>query len=465
MFELKPQRLKSIEALKEVPLDQLQWYIDRGEKFELKEGESLFISGEVIEHTYVILNGRIRVNLVQNGQQREITMLEADSITGYLPFSRGKIAGATAWAIQDSQVLAVPRQASIDMIKLHFELTQALVHQMTTRVREFTALQQQNEKMMALGKLSAGLAHELNNPASAIVRSSTALKNHLQLLPDTFKDVISVKMTAEQVDAVNDLLFQRLSSDERPVMSLMERSEMEDCVADWLDSFSVENCQEIAENLVEFGFSEEELDAFQEHIPADHLSPVLNWVNNNLITERMVNDIQEASRRIAELVSSVKNYTHMDRSQDRQSADIHAGIRNTMTMLAHKFKRANISLHEDFDLTLPQPKIFVSEMNQVWTNLIDNAIDAIESTGKPGILSIKTSHDGDFVRVDIIDNGPGIPEEIRSKIFDPFFTTKEMGKGTGLGLDVVQRIIKQHHGSVKVQSEPGKTDFEVCIPL
>jgi len=465
MFELTPQRLKSIEALKDVPLDQLQWYIDNGERFELKEGESLFISGEVIEFTYIIIKGRVRINIVQNGQQREFTILEPDSITGYLPFSRGKLAGATAWAIEDAYIFAVPRQKTIDMIKIHFELTQALVHQMTTRVREFTALQQQNEKMMALGKLSAGLAHELNNPASAIVRSSTALKSHLQLLPDTFKNVISVKMTVEQVDAVNALLYHRISSTERPVMSLMERSEMEDCVTDWLDGFSVNNAQEIAENLVEFGFHEDELDAFKEHIPEDYLDPVLNWVNNNLITERMVNDIQEASRRIAELVSSVKSYTHMDRSQDRQHADIHAGIRNTLTMLAHKIKRANISLNEEFDLTLPQPKIFVSEMNQVWTNLIDNSIDAIESTGKPGILTIKTSHDGDFVRVDIIDNGPGIPEEIRSKIFDPFFTTKEMGKGTGLGLDVVQRIVKQHHGSVKVKSQPGNTDFEVCIPL
>src|SRR6202000_2172119 len=167
-----------------------------------------------------------------------------------------------------------------------------------------------------------------------------------------------------------------------------------------------------------------------KYIPAAYLSPVLNWISSLLVTEKMVEDIRESSRRIADLVCSVKTFTHMDRGLDKQYADIHIGIRNTLTMLGYKLKKGNITLVEDFDLTLPPVKAMIGELNQVWTNLIDNALDAMEPNGK-GTLTIKTEEDREFVQVFIIDNGPGIPEDIQSQIFDPFFTTKEMGKGTG----------------------------------
>jgi signal transduction histidine kinase len=337
---------------------------------------------------------------------------------------------------------------------------------MTSRVREFTQLQQQNEKMMALGKLSAGLAHELNNPAAAIVRSSESLKNHLQLLPRTFKDVIAIRMTDEQVDAVNNRLFERLRNFDKTgnSLSLMERASCEDDLTDWFDDHGIENALEIAENFVEFGFNEEDFDFFVEHIPEKDLQPVIQWINNNLVTEKMVTDIHDAAERIGKLVASVKNFTHMDRSPDKQLADLHSGIRNTLTMLNHKIKKANIQYHEEFDTNIPQVKILVSELNQVWTNLIDNALDAMEKTENP-TLTIKSRAENGFIKVDIIDNGPGVPQDIQSKIFDPFFTTKEMGKGTGLGLDVVNRIVAQHNGKITLNSAPGKTDFEVCIPI
>ena len=178
----------------------------------------------------------------------------------------------------------------------------------------------------------------------------------------------------------------------------------------------------------------------------------------------MVEDIQESARRIADLVNSVKTFTHMDRGTGKQYADIHIGIRNTLTMLGYKIRKGNITLVEDFDGTLPPVKAMISELNQVWTNLIDNALDAMEVNGK-GTLTIKTEKDREFVQVFIIDDGLGIPGDIKSKIFDPFFTTKEMGKGTGLGLEVVQRIVHQHNGSIKVRSVPGKTEFIVCFPI
>jgi signal transduction histidine kinase len=182
------------------------------------------------------------------------------------------------------------------------------------------------------------------------------------------------------------------------------------------------------------------------------------------VTEKMVIDIEEASRRIAELVGSVKNFTHMDQGHGKQYADIHNGIRNTLTMLQYKVKKANVTVEQNFDTTLPAVNAMIGELNQVWTNLIDNALDAMETNGK-GILEIKTVRDKDCVQVAVIDNGPGIPEDIKSRIFDPFFTTKEVGKGTGLGLDVVIRIVKQHQGTIKVNSVPGHTEFVVEFPI
>jgi signal transduction histidine kinase len=461
-----PAELSAFETFHGVPESQLQWFIDQSIVKEYAEGESLFSPDEPMNFTHIIMRGKIRVLFVQAGQQREVYTLEPGDITGNLPYSRATSARATGLVSEKALVVSFPKEKYHELICNNHDLTTRFVQEMTSRVREFTQLQQQNEKMMALGKLSAGLAHELNNPAAAIVRSSESLKNHLQLLPRTFKDVIAIRMTDEQVDLVNNRLFEKLKSFDRSgnTLSLMERASCEDDLTDWFDDHGIENALEIAENFVEFGFNEDDFDFFVEHIPEKDLQPVIHWINNNLVTEKMVADIHDAAERIGKLVASVKNFTHMDRSPDKQLADLHSGIRNTLTMLNHKVKKSKIEYKEDFDVNIPPVKILVSELNQVWTNLIDNALDALENNEKPR-LTIKTRAENGFIKVHIIDNGPGIPKDIQSKIFDPFFTTKEMGKGTGLGLDVVNRIVAQHNGKVTLNSGPGNTDFEVCIPI
>jgi signal transduction histidine kinase len=190
----------------------------------------------------------------------------------------------------------------------------------------------------------------------------------------------------------------------------------------------------------------------------------LNWVNNELVTEKMVNDIQESSQRIQKLVSAVKNFTHMDRDHGKEYVEIHSGITSTLTMLAHKIRKGNVELVEHYDTSLPRVKAFAGELNQVWTNIFDNALDAME-VNSSGRLEIITKRDKENVRISVIDNGPGIPDDIKNQIFDPFFTTKDIGKGTGLGLDVVTRIVKQHEGSIKVNSVPGRTEFMICFPI
>lgn len=464
MNKVTPEWLQSIEALQEVPLVQLHWLIDHSTQLELPEGGSLFQPGDRIKGTYIIIKGAFRLCMLQGNEMREVLTFEPKAITGYLPFSRAKNVFGMGEAMSPMEYLFFPIERSEEMIRTQFELTQALVHIMTTRVRDFTTFEQQNEKMMALGKLSAGLAHELNNPAAAVVRGSASLLKHLKLSPENFKKVMAIQVTEEAVGLVNDQLFAILNRERQPDLTMMQRSSAEDDLMDWMAEYNVENSGEVAENMVEFGFTIADLDDFKKHIPSNSVSAVFNWINNNLVTEKMVMDIEEASRRIADLVGAIKNFTHVDQGHGKQYADIHKGIRNTLTMLQHKMRHGNITLEEQFDTALPEVNAMIGELNQVWTNLIDNALDAMEVNGK-GALRIETRRDKECVEVTITDDGPGIPDELKNRIFDPFFTTKEVGKGTGLGLDMVTRIVKQHKGSIKVNSRPGQTSFTVALPI
>jgi signal transduction histidine kinase len=456
--------LHTIDEFRDVPEAQLQWLIDNSSIQHIKEGEFFFRPGMSAVGCYIMITGKIHIYDLINQEMRDVTTLEPKDISGYLPFSRGLTINVYAQALADSSTLLLPKEKFREMISLHFELTQALVHVMTNRVRTFTSLQQQDEKMMALGKLSAGLTHELNNPAAAIVRSSASLLEHLRLQPEDFKEIIAIRMEEKEVDAVTHKLWEILDRTDKPKLTLMERTELEDQITGWLEDHQVQRAAEIAENFLEDGFSCDDLRDFKSHIPVPYLSPVFNWINSTLVTRKMVADINEASRRISDLVKSVKNFTHMDQGKGKELTDIRDGIRNTLTMLHYRFKKENVTLIEDYDESLPRINAMVSELNQVWTNLIDNALDAMEPTGH-GQLTIRTEKEHDWAKTSIIDNGPGIPAEIQSRIFEPFFTTKEIGKGTGLGLDVVCRIIKQHHGSIRLQSKPGETMFVVCFPI
>jgi len=456
--------LRVIEALKDVPDNQLQWLLDHSTQLAVPAGEELFKLGEPVRGTYIVIEGQFRLCVPQGNEMREVAVFEAGSITGHLPYSRSKITNVVAEVTADLSYLLFPVANAEEMIRTQFELTQALVHIMANRIRDYTTFQQQNEKMMALGKLSAGLAHELNNPAAAVVRGSSTLMQHLKLVPDAFKRVMELKLSVSDVTFVSDKLFGVICKDSKPTMSMMQRSSLEDDVLDWLDDHNVDNGQEIAENLVDFGFTLDDLEDFKAHIPADAMASVFGWINNNLVTEKIVIDIEQASRRIADLVGAVKNFTHMDQGHGKQYADIHTGIRNTLTMLQHKIRQGKIQVDEEFDVSLPPVNALIGELNQVWTNLIDNALDAMEINGS-GVLQIKTGRANDCVKVTITDNGTGIPDDVKTRIFDPFFTTKAMGKGTGLGLDVVVSIVKQHKGAIKVNSVPGKTEFIVEFPF
>ncbi|UPK70999.1 ATP-binding protein [Chitinophaga filiformis] len=466
MTNITVEWMRSIETLQGVPDNQLQWFIDNSERQEYAAGTYMFKVDDMMLGTQLIVSGLVRICQMQNNELRELLIVEPGKIVGYLPFSRGTVYQVTGEVIEDTVVLNLPIEKIQELIRNHFELTQALVHIMTNRVRDYTSFLRQSEKMMALGKLSAGLAHELNNPAAAVVRGAYSMKKHLQLQPEFFKRIMEIRMDAAAIDLVKEKMFEVLSQhkSQGSSLTLVQRSQKEDELTEWLDELNVENSVELAENFVEFGFTKEKLDEFRHRLGANDISPVFNWINNNLVTEKIVSDIEEASKRIADLVGSVKSFTHMDKGYDKQLTNIHDGIRNTLSILQYKLRKGNIELVEQYDTSLPPLRALIGELNQVWTNLIDNALDAME-VNKKGKLTIKTERDKDCLKVIITDDGPGIPESIIAKIYDPFFTTKDPGKGTGLGLDIVSQIVRQHKGYLSVESKPGETRFIVSLPI
>lgn len=455
--------IKSFGIFKDIPDNQIQWLIEKGEVKTIEEGQPIFQPGDPIDNTLIILEGQFRLYATSGQQDREIGTKITGEVSGFLPFSRAKIASGKGIVIEKTTILFLNRSYEKEMLHEHYELSQTLVHEMTSRVREFTNFQKQTEKMAALGKLSAGLAHELNNPASAILRSSLELKKHLSHQPEKFKKVIKIKLTDETIDRINQMLFEKINHNSGHI-SLIQRKKLEEKFFNFLEDFEVENADELAEDLSDFGFEEKDLHQIAEVVSNQDIGPVLRWMGDNIMLEKMVNDIKQSSEQISKLVKSVKIYTHMDQAPTKIKSDLHEGITNTLNILNHKIRENNTAIVEDFDRSIPQIMILVSEMNQVWTNLLDNALDAVSEVSDPKI-TIQTSHQNNEVKICINDNGKGIPPEISSRIWEPFFTTKEMAKGTGLGLELALDIIQRHGGTIKMKSQPGNTSFEVCLPI
>jgi signal transduction histidine kinase len=458
------QKLQKVPEFESVPTGQIKWLATNGTIVEYNDGDKIFKPGDPVDDLRILIEGRINLYRDHAGSMQYYDTIEAFEINGRLPYSRMKSAALYGIAEGATISFSLHKDHFPALIRENFELSEVLVHAMTDRVREYTKFQQQNDKMVALGKLSAGLAHELNNPSAAVVRGAHALKKHLANIPERFKSVIKIQTTDEIVDYVNGILFSKIESSTGSSLSLSERTEMEDELTTWFDENNIDEGYAMAETFTEFGFAPADFEALQQRLRSQDKNAVVNWLYQMLTTERLVSEIEEASKRINALVTSIKSYTHMDQSPEKQPADIHDGIRTTLTILNHKLKKNGVKLDLHLSENLVHPKIYVSSMNQVWTNLLDNAIDALEGIENP-VITVQTEQDREFIVVTIADNGPGIPLEIQDKIFDPFFTTKPIGKGTGLGLEMVRQIIRQHNGKVEVKSKPGKTEFIVCFPV
>ena len=455
-------RIRESEIFNDIPEEQLLWLVEKSEYIRLNTGDFLFKTGDRFDKMFVFLSGRILYRQKQDGNFRTLDEVHAGEVTGALPYSRAKNAIADALVQEELEALCLNSRFFREMILNHYELAEALVHIMTSRVREFTRNQQQSEKMAALGKLSAGLAHELNNPASAVVRSSASLKKLLNSIPAAFEQLLATRPEPEVFQKLQELTSSE-TSDNKSSLSLLEKSTLVDEQADWLESHGLSDPYEVAESFSGSGIDLQKLQKLEaeQKLNGEQLRAILNWLSKILDMGKLADEIQHSSKRISELVNAVKSYSHMDRSPERENTDLRKGIEDTLTMLNFKIRKKKIKVKKDFPDEVPEVCVYAGELNQLWTNLIDNSIDALEEGGE---LSISISYTDEDIRVSIQDNGAGIPQDIREKIFDPFFTTKELGKGSGMGLEIAKNIVEDHEGSISLDSEPGKTVFTISLP-
>ncbi len=441
----------------------IDWLIEQSDYLCYPAGEVFFAPGETIDYMDVIVAGEYVATREQQGRKREIGVWGTGYLTGKLPFSRMTHASVTGTVLKDVYTLRLSQNCFTEMVNVSYELTQRLVGFMSTRIRDFSQIQLMDEKLMALGKMSAGLAHELNNPASAIVRAADGLLKQLRQTPERFKDVITMDTKPEQVDQLNTILFKRLNCWQEIDLSLLQRQTALDDLVDWLEDHHVPEAEDLAETYVDFGFTEDDLDEMAGFLEVSALPSVLWWVQANLETERLVVEMHESADRIGKLVMSIKSYSHMDQEPSLEDIDLRVGLKNTLVMLKHRFKQGNVTLHKEFPEEMPHVRALEGEMNQVWTNLLTNALDALNDTPDAKI-TLRAYVERDCVCVELEDNGPGVPEEIKTRIFEPFFTTKGIGDGTGMGLDIVKRVLKRQKASIDFSSKPGKTTFKLCFP-
>jgi signal transduction histidine kinase len=321
----------------------------------------------------------------------------------------------------------------------------------------------QHAKLISLGTMAAGLAHELNNPAAAIGRSAAEAREAFQEAAEKAAELGNLPLTQEQRSFVAALPQElaRGSGTTAPLDSL-EVSDLEDELAMWMEDHDVEEGWEISPTLAGAGLDTAWLEGLAERMPEEALGGVLGWLRATMTGGELLREIEGGSARISELVGAIKTYTHMDKAASKK-VDVHAGLNSTLIMLSHKLKKGNVEVVCDYENDLPHVCGHAGELNQVWTNLIDNAIDAVDGQGR---ITVRTTSENGKVLVEVSDDGPGIPDDVRERIFEPFYTTKDVGKGTGLGLDISYRVVvEDHRGDIRVLSEPGDTRFQVRLPV
>ena len=455
---VEKSELLSVPAFADLPDDQIDWFISQSEEMRLKAGEPYFREGDPADAMFVILEGQLQARGELGGETIVISIKPGD-VTGVLPFSRMKQFTVGVRAITDARVMRFPVSLFPNLIQKMPELTQRLVGLMSDRIRETTRMEQQRDRLASLGKLSAGLAHELNNPASAAKRATSQLREVLKRIRDASHELGRRDLTAAQKSEIEKLEASFVQGDEVPPNALTI-SDLEDQIDSLLRSHGQNDLWQMAADLARKNVKPEALESLFANLDADTARAALVRIAASVEIADLLNEIESGTSRISDLVRAIKEYTFMDQSPV-QNVDIVKSLETTLTILNHKLKRG-VVVQRDYERFPFLVNSFGSELNQVWTNLIDNAIDAMHGKGE---LRVRTYREDNCVVVEIGDNGPGILPTVKPHIFEPFFTTKGVGEGTGLGLDTVQRIVKKHRGNIQVTSKPGDTRFQVWLPL
>ena len=455
------EELRPLDILEGLPDEQLDWLCEHGEKVTIESGEHMFDRGQVADALWIVVEGVIQGFEEIGGQWLLVATTVRGQVTGMLPFSRMTHYPRHTVAAEPSEVLRVDASLFGELLAVSEEVGRRLVAQMSDRVRGDVRLEQQSEKMMALGRLSAGLAHELNNPAAAVRRAAALLSEHRAKLPALVTALVRHQVGEQGLEKLEQLRSLGRQDDESTATTL-ERSEREDELLDWLEGHDVAEPWDVAATFNEANLTLEDLEDVSRSVPEAALTDALAWLSGGISSDRIVEEIKGAAGRISELVASIKTYSHMDRSSEHKPTDVRLGVDNTLKMLSHKVKAKEIQVLREYQDDLPLIPANAGELNQVWTNLLDNAIDAVDHGGE---LILRARLNDLWVDVEIVDDGPGIPEEILSHIFEPFFTTKDVGVGTGLGLGIAMRIVQTHQGHIEVKSKPGQTSMLVRLPV
>jgi signal transduction histidine kinase len=450
--------LRRVPVFADLPEDQISWFLSQSQEAVLQPDDIYVHQGDPADAMIVILEGQLQVRGELGGDLVTLFSKPGD-VTGILPFSRMKQSPVTGRAITSGRILRFPAALFPELVQKMPELAQRLVGLMSDRIREVTRIEQQRDRLAGLGKLSAGLAHELNNPASAAKRAASQLRGLLQQIKDASHELGRKELTPAQRLEI-EKLEASLVGKEGPPPDALTISSLEDQLETQLRSHGQNDLWQLAAALARKGVKPELLESLFASLGAESARAALMRISSSLEIAGVLNEIESSTARISDLVRAIKEYTFMDQAPV-QNVDIVKSLETTLTILNHKLKHG-VKVAREYQPVPLMVDSFGSELNQVWTNIIDNAIDAM---GGKGELRLRTYREDSCVVIEIGDNGPGIAPDVQPHIFQPFFTTKGVGQGTGLGLDTVQRIVKKHRGSVQVVSQPGDTRFQIVLPV
>ncbi len=450
--------LLRVPAFADLPEDQISWFISQSQEMNLKAGDVYSRQGDPADAMFVLLEGLLQGRGEFGGETFVFEMKPGD-VTGLLPFSRMKQFTVSGRAETDSRALRFPSSLFPELVQKMPELTKRLVGLMSDRIRETTRIEQQRDRLASLGKLSAGLAHELNNPASAAKRAASQLRDILKKIKSASLELGRRDLSPAQKAEIEKLEASFTQQDIVPPDALT-MSDLEDQIDSLLRSHGQNDLWQLAADLARKNIKPEMVESLFANLEGETARAGLVRIAASVEVASLLHEIESSTARISDLVGAIKEYTHMDQAPV-QNVDVAKSLETTLTILNHKLK-CGVVVQRDYQRVPLLVNSFGSELNQVWTNIIDNAIDAMHGKGE---LRIRTYRDDGCVVVEIGDNGPGIPDDVQPHIFEPFFTTKGVGEGTGLGLDTVQRIVKKHRGNIQLSSQPGDTRFQVWLPL
>jgi signal transduction histidine kinase len=464
---LTTDELRELFLFENLTPDQLEWVAGNGDVVEYPAGADVSVEGEPAECFFVLLDGTLSMVRTVGGSEVETVRTSyRGAYSGAVQFYFGdrleQHYPATVRAVTDCRFLALPAQPFAEVFQRWYPMAVHLLEGLFIGQRNLAEVVAQRERLLAMGKLTAGLTHELNNPAAAASRATAALRDRFAGMRHKLAMLSEGKLDGEVLRSLTVLQEEFVSRIGGAAdLSALERSDREDVLGEWLEEHDVPQPWELAGVFVAAGLDEDCLERVADAVAPSHLEPALRWLAYTVETETLLEEIADSTSRISNLVDAAKQYSQMDRTP-HQDTDLHAGLDATLVMLSAKIA-PDVTVVKEYDRSLPKVPAYAGELNQVWTNLIVNALDAMAGEGT---LTLRTAVDGDCALVEIGDTGPGIPEELRRRVFEPFFTTKPVGQGTGLGLDVSYRIVvKRHGGDLRVTSEPGNTRFSVLLPL